>query len=183
MIRNSALMAPEKGFEMKQPRPHNRQHGVTLMETLIASAILTFAIAAITQSISAGQMQTYAAMHDLHGMSLVEAMMEEIQSLSYNDPQGDITVGPDTGETSRALFDNCDDFQGFSETAGNCADVAASPYGSQYADYSRTVSCVYGTMTVAELGGVVSGLTVTVTVTDTKGTSWTSTLFSPQPTA
>lgn len=167
---------------MNQRRRLNGQRGVTLIETLIASAILAFAVAAISQSISAGQMQTYAALNQMRGMALVEAMMEEIQSLPYADPEGATTAGPDAGETSRALFDNSDDFHGYTEAAGACADADAAVYGGKYAAFSRSVVCTYGTVTVTEFGGAITGLNVIVTVSDGNGSSWTATRFIPEPT-
>ena len=53
------------------------------MEVLIASAILSFAVAAISQAIVAGQTQTYEALHAQRGMSLADALIEEIQALPY----------------------------------------------------------------------------------------------------
>lgn len=152
-----------------------------MVEVLIASAILAFAVSAIAQSISAGQMQTYEAMHDLRAMSLVEALMEEIQSKEYEDPQGAVTAGPDSGETTRALYDNADDYHGFTETQGNCADAAAVAYGGNFVRFSRSATATYGSITVTGLGAAITGLTVTVTVTDHRGMTWTSTRFIPQP--
>jgi prepilin-type N-terminal cleavage/methylation domain-containing protein len=166
---------------MKTRRRPIRQRGVTLIETLIASAILAFAVAAISQSISVGQMQTYAALHEQRGIALVETMIEEIHALDYADPEGQTTNGPDTGETSRALFDNCDDFHGYSEAVGACADAGGTSYGGKYAPFLRSVTCAYGTVTIAEFGDPIDGLNVTVTVSDGNGLSWSTTRFILEP--
>ena len=158
-----------------------RQRGISLIEVLIASAILSFAVAAICQAIVAGQMQTYEALHQLRAVSLAEALIEEIQALPYLDPEGAVATGPDAGETERALFDNADDFDGFSETAGNVADAAGVAYGTTLARFSRNVAASYGTVTIGDLGGPISGLTVLVTVTDDRGMTWTATRFIPEP--
>ena len=162
-------------------RPNRRQRGISLVEVLIASAVLSFAVAAICQAVVAGQQQTYAALHDLRGMSLAEALVEEVQALPYADPEGIETAGPDAGETGRALFDNADDFHGFTEAAGGVADAGGVAYGAAFAPFSRSVTATYGTVAVAELGGAVSGLTVVVTVTDDRGQTWTATRFMPEP--
>ena len=163
--------------------PNRRERGISLIEVLIASAVLAFAVVAICQAVVAGQMQTYEALHQLRGMALAEAMVEEIQALPYADPEGAADAGPDAGETSRDLFDNADDFEGFEETAGNVVDADGTSYGNAFAHFSRTVTATYGTVTVDDLSGPVTGLTVASTVTDDRGTTWTATRFIPEPVA
>lgn len=147
----------------------------------MASAILSFAVAAITQAITAGQMQTAEALHQVRAMALVDAMLEEIQSKPYADPEGAVAVGPDAGETDRTLFDNADDYHGYSEATGDCADVELAAYSGRFDVFSRSVVCVYGTQTVAAFGDPIAGLNATVTVTDTRGQTWQSTRFIPEP--
>ena len=163
--------------------PRRRQRGISLVEVLIASAILAFAVVAICQAVVAGQMQTYEALHQLRGMSLAEALVEEIRALPYDDPEGAESAGPDAGETGRDLFDNADDFDGFSETAGNVVDVDGTSYGDAFDPFARAATATYGTVTVNDLSGPVTGLTVAVTVTDDRGMTWTATQFMPEPPA
>ena len=125
-------------------RSRRRQRGISLVEVLIASAILSFAVAAICQAIVAGQMQTYEALHQLRAMSLAEALVEEVQALPYADPEGAPAAGPDAGETGRALYDNADDYDGFSEAAGNVADAAGTAYGRTFDTFSRSATATYG---------------------------------------
>ncbi|MCC6579851.1 MAG: prepilin-type N-terminal cleavage/methylation domain-containing protein [Phycisphaeraceae bacterium] len=157
--------------------------GFTLLEVLIASAILAIAVAAITQAVVAGQMQTYDALHDLRANSLAEALMEEVLALPYGDPQGVVTPGPDAGEINRSLYDNADDFHGFTEASGALNDAANSLYPAPYQTFSRGVTCAYGTMTVTGFDTPVTGLTVTVTVTDAAGRQWQLTRFVQEPAA
>jgi len=153
------------------------------MEVLIASAILSFAVAAISQAIVAGQKQTYESLHQLRGISLAEALIEEIQALPYADPEGAAAAGPDAGETTRALFDNADDFDGFSESTGNLVDAAGVSYGGTFDPFSRSASTNYGTVTVGAFGDPIDGLTIVVTVTDDRGMTWTTSKFIPEPAA
>jgi len=163
--------------------PNRRKRGISLIEVLIASAVLAFAVVAICQAVVAGQMQTYEALHQLRGMALAEALVEEIQALPYDDPEAAPDAGPDAGETGRDLFDNSDDFEGFAETAGNVVDADGTSYGDAFAPFSRGVTASYGTVTVNDLSGPVTGLTVAVTVTDDRGMTWTATRFIPEPVA
>lgn len=162
------------------PRRHRTgQRGLSLVEVLIASAILAFAVAAITQAITAGQMQTAEALHQVRATALVEAMLEEIVSLPYHDPQEPGAAGPEAEEGDRPAFDNADDYHGYTEPAGACVDVDLAAYPSTFDAFGRSVTCVYGTETA--FGETIDGLHVTVTVTDARGQTWTSTRFMPEP--
>lgn len=153
------------------------QRGFTLMETLIASTVLAVCVLAISQLIVAGQMQTYAALHQDRALSLAEAIIEEMVALPYHDPEGGVDLGPDAGESSRADFDNLDDYHGYQETAGHVVDIAGESYGLRFARFSRQVTCADTTLPVGEVD--VPGLLVTVTVRDGAQT-WTVTRFIPQ---
>lgn len=159
-----------------------RQRGFTLFEALLATALLVMVIGAIAQAVGSGQTQTKTTLANMRGMALAEALMEEILSKPYADPQGGATPGPDAGETTRQLYDNIDDYHGFSETSSNIRDAAGNLYPSQYQNYTRSATAAYGTMTVTGMGTALNGITVTVTVTQTpSGGSWTLTRFVPDP--
>ena len=165
---------------MADPKQH--RHAFTLPECLIALVVLGVAVVAITQAIVAGQQQTYEGLHHERGMALAEAIMDEILALPYTDPDdGSTTLGPEAGETTRDDFDNADDFHGFSESAGNVADVSGTAYGSLFDLFSRDVAMSYGSETVTGFSAAIDGLTVTVTVTDTRGQTWTVTRFIREP--
>jgi len=108
--------------------------------------------------------------------------MDEIVALPYKDPSGTAAaLGPDSGESSRSLFDNCDDYHGSSETANLIKDQSGSLLPTEYQAFTRSVTCSTGSTTIGGVG-TVSGLTVVVTVTSTKGAgTWTLTRFIPDP--
>lgn len=156
------------------------QHrGLTLVESLIASAILAVAVIAVSQAVVAGQMQTVDALHRARAMELAEALMDEVLRLPYADPDG---TG---GEIGRANFDDLADFNGFSETAGTLADAGGSVYEAPLQGFSRSVSVVPANggsgISVTGFGSPLVGLTAMVTVQDTAGASWVLTRFRPQP--
>jgi MSHA pilin protein MshD len=155
--------------------------GFTLLECLVASALLAFTVAALTQAVTAGQWTTLLGLRALRATALAEALMEEVLSKPYNDPNGASTAGPESGETSRSLYDNADDYHGFTETAGNLKDAAGTAYPADYQVFSRSVTAAYGSQTVTGLGSAISGLTISVTVTDGKGGSWSVTRFLSDP--
>jgi MSHA pilin protein MshD len=151
------------------------------MEAMFAVMVLAFSVAALTQAVVSGQSHTYEAMHGSRAISLAEAMIDEVLSKPYDDPEGDVTVGPDAGETSRDLFDNADDYDGFSEAAGAVQDQSGVDCPALYQSFSRGVTAVYSTANLVDLGGSHNGLTLTVTVTDQNGRVWTLSRFIQEP--
>ena len=159
----------------------SKQQAFTLPEVLMASAVLAFAVAAISYAVSTGQVQTHYAMHELRAISLTEALMEEIVARRYEDAEGSAAVGPDAGESERSLFDNSDDYHGYSEAMGQVVDFDGVAYPTPFGKFSRSVTAEYETLNFASLGGSMNGLTVTVTVTDDKGRTWQAMRFIPEP--
>ncbi len=156
--------------------------GLTLMEVMFALLVLSFAVAALTQAIVSGQSHTYEAMHASRAITLAEAMIDEILSKPYDDPDGHITAGPDNGESKRDKFDCADDYDGYIETFGGIEDQAGELYPELYQDFSRSVTVDYVTETLDDLGGDHNGMSVTVTITDRNGRTWTLSRFIQEPT-
>jgi len=157
--------------------------GVTLVECLIASTILAAAVIAISQSVVAGQMANVQALHNQRAVMLAEALAEEVISLPYNEPDGVQTLGPDAGEMMgvRSTFDNVDDYHGFIEVEDAITDVYGTLYPETYQQFSRRVEVSYTTLDVAGLPLSMSGIVVTVYVTDQDGREWNVTRFVPEP--
>lgn len=147
----------------------------------MASIILAFSAIAVSQAILAGHQQTDAALHHRRAMDLTDALMEEILRLPYDDPDGASNPGPEAGESNRTLFDNIDDYHGFSQAAGSVDDLGGSAYPAPYQVFGRSATVVAGSQTVAGLGPAISGVTVQVTVQDGAGVTWSVQEFVPQP--
>lgn len=157
--------------------------GFTLPEALIATVVLSVAVLAVTEAVVSGQMQAYDAVHAQRALRVGEQLIERVLSMPYDDPGGALTIGPDAGETNVNLFDNIDDFHGYSEAAGNLIDAAGAALPSEFAGFSRSVTITSGSVTVPGFSAAVDGLTITVTVTDAKGRTWTLTRFVAEPIA
>lgn len=162
-------------------RALKRRRGLTLIEAMTAAVVLSIAVIAVSQALVAGQMQTYDALHRQRAMALADALIEEIVRLPYVDPDETTTFGPDPGESTRAAFDDVNDFHGFTQSAGALSDAAGVSYDSNYQQFSRSVTIAAGSQTVSGFGAAYPGVTVQVTVTDSAGTSWTVTTFVPEP--
>ncbi len=159
----------------------NDTRGFTLLECLMAAAVLALAVAAICQAIVAGQMSTYDALYNERAVGLAESLMEEILALPYDDPGGATVAGPEAGEVNRAAFDNIDDFHGYEEDAGEQEDAAGDEYGETFQGFARSVTAAYGNVFVTAFNRNVAGLTITVTVTDDAQRSWSIVRFVPEP--
>ncbi len=158
-------------------KPGNRKGGFTLVEALVAAVILLIGVMAISVAVSSGQMQMYHAVHAQRGAQLAGELMARVLALPYFDPDGASAPGPEVGETSVLDFDNADDFHGYSQAPGQVRDVAGNLYPASFQVFSRSVTVEYGSESVPGLGNPIPGLTVTVTVQDSKGLTWTSTRF------
>jgi len=167
---------------LADPVPGPDAGGFTLFEVLLASAVLAFVMAAIVQAIVSGQDHTYDALHARRANALVESLVEEVISRPYTDPDGDTALGPDAGEAARDAFDAVDDFHGYTENPGGIADATGAAYPDAYQGFTRTVAIENTTLTASPLGGDLTGLTVTVTVTEGgNGRSWNVSRFVPEP--
>ncbi|MFX0199630.1 MAG: hypothetical protein ACFFCW_26200, partial [Candidatus Hodarchaeota archaeon] len=57
------------------------------------------------------------------------------------------SVGPESGETGPASFDNIDDYHGYTEPQGQVKDADREVFtDSAYANFSRSVTCAYATV-------------------------------------
>lgn len=146
----------------------------------MAAAVLAFVVAAITQAVAAGQAQSHQILHEVRAVSLAEAMMEEVLAAPYEDPDGASSEGPDSGENSRDLFDNADDWDGYTESPGTLADHAGAAYPEPFQVFTRSVTAKYQTVNLPTLGQC-SGLQVVVTVRDSHDRAWTISRFVPEP--
>ena len=161
-------------------RPFSRR-AVTLVEALIAMLILAGAVVAVSQAVLAGQMQSADAVHRRRAVELATTLMEEIVRLPYNDPDGASSPGPEAGESNRSAYDNLDDFHGFTEAAGALKDMKGAAYDSAYQTFSRSVTVVATSVSIAGLGSAQTGVEITVTVTDATGRTWSVEQFIPEP--
>ena len=74
---------------MVTARPHLRAllrpRGFTLMEAMMASAILASAVVSVTWAITAGQQQAFEARRSISATLLAEKVMGELLAVDYDD--------------------------------------------------------------------------------------------------
>ena len=153
----------------------SRCAGLTLPEVLLASAVLAFAVAALSQAMMVAQGQVHGAVDETRAVSLLEATMAEVMRLPYADPEDGTAyhAGPEAGETLRTGYDNLDDYHGWSQNAGALTDFAEVAYPAEYARFSRSVQVTPANAFVELFGASYSGVRVVVSVSDDTGRAWT----------
>jgi len=118
--------------------------GFTLAEAMMAMVVLGIAAAGVLLPFTSGAQVRAEGIHRTLAAKLAGDLMEEIINKPFNDPDGssyDYHPGPDGGE---AIFDNIDDYHGYSEAEGQIRDAAGEIItDSNYARFSRTATCVY----------------------------------------
>ena len=146
----------------------SRGRGFTAVEALIAATILSILTAAVSGALMAGRAQSKLARDTLSASFLAQSLMDEINRLPFNDPNGYTTMGPDAGET-RTTFNNIDDYSGYTDGAGTSTttitDLANNPYPDVYQSFVRTVSMTAMTISPSGWNRTLNGLLITVSVT------------------
>ncbi len=110
--------------------------GFSLIELVITIVVLGIALSALTSSIFTGVGRNADPLWQSKATQLSQAYLDEILSMRYQEdsPLGGGAVGTcfesgsEAGETSRSLYDDVDDYDGLSETAGFLDATAPSNY-------------------------------------------------------
>jgi hypothetical protein len=124
-------------------RPQRRP-GFTLAEALLAATVLAMTVVALTVPFSAAARNDYQNGRYTLACCLAQELMEEVIALPFRDPDGATAPGPESGETSRSLFDNIDDYDGYAEAAGEIVNSEGSTVtGASATGLSRLVSVTY----------------------------------------
>src|SRR5262245_40863634 len=111
---------------MRTRQRHSAQHGFTresrgftLVEALIAAFVVAVATVGIGSMLAASSQNSEAMNDSSISQALARQMMEEIASKSLEDSYGSISLGHESGETSRSLYDQIDDYNGYSDTTSS----------------------------------------------------------------
>ena len=139
--------------------------GLTLTESLLATVILAITAAAVIMPFTAGARAEHVTRRRTVATSLAQEMMEEILSKPFEDPQGVSLPGPEPGEADRGDFDNTDDYNGYSEPAGNVTGLTGTPAtDAGAAGLSRHVTAQYVYVNGQDTGNPPTFVRVTVEV-------------------
>jgi len=148
-------------------RPGQARRGFTLAEALLASVLLAASIFAVTVPFASAARNQQIEARRAMACGLAEALMEEILAHRFSDETEDYAfhVGPDPGESSRALFDNIDDYDGYGEKPGGIVNVAGEVIDDPAAfGLSRHVTAKYVYVTGQDKSQQPSFIRITVEV-------------------
>ncbi|HKQ50612.1 MAG TPA: type II secretion system protein [Phycisphaerae bacterium] len=142
--------------------------GFTLVEALLATTVLAIVSASAALPFVAGVHQANEAARLEQAVALGQALMEEILTRPVLDPTGrGATLGPESGETTRNLFDNIDDFHGYSEQSTGLRDYKNQAItDAALAGFWRDVTVQYVTFANQQTADTTGYAKVTVRVWD-----------------
>ena len=92
------------------------------MEALLASTLLSMGASAVLLPFNIGAQSEEEDARRTYALYLGRELMEEIVAKPFDDPEGSEGLGPDGGETSRSLYDNVDDYDGYKDGYGKTID-------------------------------------------------------------
>lgn len=149
-------------------RSRGPRGGFTLVEALLATTVLAIVSASAALPFVAGVHQANEAARLEQAVALGQALMEEILTRPVLDPTGrGATPGPESGETARNLFDNIDDFHGYTEQSSGLRDFKNQPINDPtLAGFWRNATVQYVTFANQQAGDANSYAKITVRVWD-----------------
>lgn len=111
--------------------PHGTRHGLSLAETVISIAIVGIMLVAALNTVGASQMTQKSMSDRSRAVLLAQDMMSEILRQAYQDPDSEPgSFGLDSGEVgdgSRSLWEDVDDYDGWSATPPERKDGTVIP--------------------------------------------------------
>ncbi len=149
---------------MQRDAPTGRDAaGFTLLEAVVAMALLALSVLALTQAVSAGQMQSQESQKQVLGTMAAADCLSEISALPY---------------ASIAALN------GASEPVGQMRTRDGASYPSTYWPLGRRIAAAPATTTVSTGPGqtvAISGMQVTATVSDGKRDVVSVSVFIAEP--
>jgi len=115
------------------------QGGFTLIEAVLSTVIVSVMFVAALNTVGAARVAQHKAALVGRGRTFASSLMQEILQQSYQEPGSTWVFGREAGEsdTSRAAYDDVDDYHGWTESPPVAKDGTALPNS---ANWSRTVT-------------------------------------------
>jgi hypothetical protein len=123
-----------------------RRGGFSVAEGLIASTILAIAVVGIAGPLGAASEQGKLLRERATALVLARELMEEIAAKPLLDGGTSCHQGPESGETSRALYDSADDYHNYHDATSELRDLSGHALGFSGDGYfNRDVTVTYRT--------------------------------------
>lgn len=133
---------------------------VTLLEALLASAILLITVLALTSAIAAGQAASLVSQKLFLGAMVIDDLLSELSGVPYDD---------------------LPDFDELVQNPGALETVDGAPYPQAYWPVGRRVEVLDVTIKESASGAIIRGRSVTVFAFDDTGELCSATLFIAEP--
>jgi type II secretory pathway pseudopilin PulG len=114
----------------------------TLIEAVLSTVVVAVMFVVALNTVGASRVTQYKAALVSQGRMLAESLMAEILQQAYQEPGTTYVFGRESGEleTSRAAYDDVDDYQGWSQSPPVAKDGTALPNS---ANWRWTVTVVW----------------------------------------
>lgn len=142
----------------REARPSRR--GLTLLESLIATTILSVIVLAVAAALNASQKLAYEGRQRVLGVNAADDLMVELMTVPYAQLQA---------------------YHGLDQEPGQMSSIDGQAYPQSYQTIGRSAEVVAEHVTEPGLGITVAGLTITVRATDGQYTLAELTVFRPEP--
>ena len=167
------------------------EKGITLIEVIVVVVILGIALTAITNFLGLNAQRGADSFDETKAIELAQSYLGEIKAKRYdeNSPSGgvppcdgvsgagactantDAALGPDSGESSRALFDDVDDFDDLDEGSGSGNALLDAEGNSRagYENFRVQVQVTYSGASAPRSGSTSDSKKIVLTVTQPNG--------------
>tara|TARA_R110002073_G_scaffold336260_1_gene531290 strand:+ start:17084 stop:17584 length:501 start_codon:yes stop_codon:yes gene_type:complete len=147
-----------------------QKRGLSILECLIATMILSIVVLSLAPVLSAGRSNLEYGEMSIRGIRIGEHLLEEIHVRDYSA----------IGSTRKDW--GLDDYHGFSDTPGAVTDFAGTLYDMKDQIFTRSVAVNSDSVVLPELGGItVDGKRVTITINGPHDNEWVLTKFIREP--
>ncbi len=94
-------------------RAPRAKRAFTLLETSLATLIVGLSVLSIVKLVTAVTTQSFYAQKTTTAMNLADNLRELFASLPFNDPVFGTHLGPNSGQTALSLYNDVEDFNGY----------------------------------------------------------------------
>ncbi len=178
--RNSLL---DKQIAMPSAKTKQISKGFTLIEVIIGIVVFAVSLSLISPLFDPAEQNSADQIHQIKASELGQSLMDDIMSRAFDensdktggllrcdedqdtsgtveaDEQCSNTLGTDSGETTRSLFDDVDDFDGYNQLI-NATDTALD---SGYNSFTVLVAVIYDGDSLSIATRLAKRITITVT--------------------
>lgn len=154
-----------------------KQAGFTLIEIIVGIIVLSISLSIVSTLLAPAEEKSADNVLQIKASELAQSLMNDITSRAFDDNsdkaggyircgEPDIAtnpcstvLGPEAGETTRNLFDDVDDFNGFEDKVNSTND----DIDAGYAQFIIKVSVIYAGEDLGLSNELAKRITVTVT--------------------